>query len=148
MANVVEIGSNNRICFANPKIPIYQNTMNQNQMFISTLGLWSLYKCGHTRMGIPIINLRRSDDHLRFMMGIPLVPIRRCHPVEWGPRKHTAYPAKWRQFDQAYISFSLTCTDPLNFSSTVSFNNDVSYLYQLSFKLHCFSDIFVTQEAG
>ena len=29
-------------------------------------------------IGIPIINLRRSDDRLRFIMGIP-IPIRRCH---------------------------------------------------------------------
>ena len=38
-----------------------------------------------TGIGIHIINLRRSDDRLRFMIGIP-IPIRRCLLSESGPR--------------------------------------------------------------
>ena len=39
---------------------------NRNQ------GFYSL-KCRLTGIGIPIINLRRSDDRLRFIMGIPIL---------------------------------------------------------------------------
>ena len=41
---------------------------------------WSL-----TGLGIPVINLRRSDDRLRFVTGIP-IPIRRCLHSEETPR--------------------------------------------------------------
>ena len=37
------------------------------------LGLYSLRRCRLTGIGIPMINLRRSDDRLRFIMGIPIL---------------------------------------------------------------------------
>ena len=36
-------------------------------------GLYSLRRRRLTGIGIPIINLRRSDDRLRFIMGIPIL---------------------------------------------------------------------------
>ena len=39
-------------------------------------GLYSLRRHRLTGIGIPMINLRRSDDRLRFIMGIP-IPVRR-----------------------------------------------------------------------
>ena len=42
----------------------------------SSLGLYSLRRRRLISKGIPIINLRRSSDRLRFIMGIP-IPIRR-----------------------------------------------------------------------
>ena len=41
------------------------------------LGLYSLRRRRLTGIGIPIINLRRSDDRLRFMMGIHILIRRR-----------------------------------------------------------------------
>ena len=41
------------------------------------LGLYSLRRRRLISIGIPIINLRRSSDRLRFIMGIP-IPVRRC----------------------------------------------------------------------
>ena len=43
----------------------------------NTLGHYSLRKRRFTGIGIPIINLRRSDDRLRFIMGIPILIRRR-----------------------------------------------------------------------
>ena len=40
-------------------------------------GLYSLRRHRLTGIGIPIINLRRSDDRLRFIMGIPILIRRR-----------------------------------------------------------------------
>ena len=40
-------------------------------------GLYSLRRRRLTGIGIPIINLRRSDDRLRFIMGIPILIRRR-----------------------------------------------------------------------
>ena len=40
-------------------------------------GLCSLRRCRLTGIGIPMINLRRSDDRLRFIMGIPILVRRR-----------------------------------------------------------------------
>ena len=40
-------------------------------------GLYSLRRRRLTGIGIPMINLRRSDDRLRFIIGIPIL-IRRC----------------------------------------------------------------------
>ena len=52
-------------------------------LFIFTIqGLYSLRKCRLTGIGITIINLRRSDDRLRFIMGIPTL-IRRRLLSEW-----------------------------------------------------------------
>ena len=48
------------------------------------LGLYSLRRRCLTGIGIPIINLRRSDDCLRFIMGIPIL-IRRRLLVNRGP---------------------------------------------------------------
>ena len=44
---------------------------------LSKQGLCSLKRRRLTVLEIPIINLRRSDDRPRFIMGIP-IPIRRC----------------------------------------------------------------------
>ena len=43
--------------------------------FYLTLGLYSLRRRRLISIGIPIINLRRSSDRLRFIMGIP-IPVR------------------------------------------------------------------------
>ena len=40
------------------------------------LGLYSLRRRRLISIGIPIINLRRSSDHLKFIVGIPI-------PVRW-----------------------------------------------------------------
>ena len=45
---------------------------------------WAIKGCVMDK-GIPIITLRWSDDHLRFIMGIP-IPIRRCLLSEYRPR--------------------------------------------------------------
>ena len=44
--------------------------------WLRTLGLYSLRRRRLISIGIPIINLRRSSDRLRFFMGIP-IPVRR-----------------------------------------------------------------------
>ena len=41
--------------------------------WVWTLGLYSLRRRRLMGIGIPIINLRRSDDRLRFIMGIPIL---------------------------------------------------------------------------
>ena len=41
--------------------------------WVKALGLYSLRRRRLTGIGIPMINLRRSDDHLRFIMGIPIL---------------------------------------------------------------------------
>ena len=48
-------------------------------------GLYSLNRLHLTGIWIPIRNLRRSDDRLRFIMGIPIL-IRRSLRSEKGPR--------------------------------------------------------------
>ena len=45
--------------------------------WVSSLGLYSQRRRRLTGIGIPIINLRRSDDRLRFIMGIPILIRRR-----------------------------------------------------------------------
>ena len=49
-----------------------------------TWGLYSLKRKHLTGIGIPMINLRQSDDRLRFIMGI-LIPTRQCLLIEWRP---------------------------------------------------------------
>ena len=56
----------------NPSISIYSTFLLRNN-----LGLYSLRRRRLTGIGIPIINLRRSDDRLRFIMGIPILIRRR-----------------------------------------------------------------------
>ena len=46
-------------------------------------GLYSLRRRRLTGIGIPIINLRRSDDRLRFIMGIPILIRRRLLSEYW-----------------------------------------------------------------
>ena len=46
-------------------------------------GLYPLKRHRLTGIAIPIINPRRSDDRLMFIMGIP-IPIRRCLLSEWN----------------------------------------------------------------
>ena len=53
------------------------------------LGLYSLRRRRLISKGIPIINLRRSSDRLRFKMGIP-IPERRCLLSEKRPWCHVA----------------------------------------------------------
>ena len=52
-----------------------------NSRFVQKLGLYSLRRRRLKGIEIPIINLRRSDDRLRFIMGIPVL-IRRRHLSE------------------------------------------------------------------
>ena len=47
-------------------------------------GLYSLRRRRLISIGIPIINMRRSSDRLRFIMGIP-IPVRRRRLSEWRP---------------------------------------------------------------
>ena len=54
-------------------------------------GLYSLRRCRLISIGIPIINMRRSSDHLRFVMGIP-IHIRRCLLSELRPRSCMLMP--------------------------------------------------------
>ena len=49
-----------------------------------TLGLYSLRRRRLISIGVPIINLRRSSDRLRFIMWIP-IPVRRVFLVNRGP---------------------------------------------------------------
>ena len=57
----------------------YDNNPIQNQAgalysSVNNLqGLYSLRRRRLTSIGIPMINLRRSDDRLRFIMGIPIL---------------------------------------------------------------------------
>ena len=50
---------------------VFENTVD-----IIIQGLYSLRRRRLISIGIPIINLRRSWDRLRFIMGIP-IPVRR-----------------------------------------------------------------------
>ena len=54
-----------------------KTTSQQNKRSLHVQGLYSLGRHCLRGIGIPIINLRRSDDRLRFIMGIPIL-IRRC----------------------------------------------------------------------
>ena len=51
--------------------------LNLEYVLIIMLGLYSLKRSRLTRIGIPIINLRWSSNHHRFIMGIP-IPIKHC----------------------------------------------------------------------
>ena len=51
--------------------------MEYNGVLIVTLGVYSLRRRRLTGIGILMINLRRSDDRLRFIMGIPILIRRR-----------------------------------------------------------------------
>ena len=51
---------------------------------VYTLVLYSLRRRRLTGIGIPIINLRWSDNRIRFKMGIPIL-IRRCLLIEKRP---------------------------------------------------------------
>ena len=54
-------------------LPIYLNFYFLVDSFgLFTNGLYSLRRRRHTGIGIPIINLRRSADRLRFIIGIPI----------------------------------------------------------------------------
>ena len=61
-----------------------------------TLGLYSLRRRRLISIGIPMINLRRSSDRLRFIMGIP-IPVRRRLLSEWRPwnRCRTCTSSSW-----------------------------------------------------
>ena len=56
-----------------------------SQECLIALGLYSLRRRHLISIGIPIINLRRSSDRLRFIMGIP-IPVRRRLLSEQRPR--------------------------------------------------------------
>ena len=60
------------------------------------LGLYLLKRRRLTGTGIPIISRRRSDDRLRFIMGI-IIPMRRWN-FTWYPPRRTKFwpsPAPW-----------------------------------------------------
>ena len=57
-------------------------------------------------LGIPIINLRWSDDHIRFMMGIP-IPIRRCLLHEYMP---WSFCVCWCDGESHIVQFRLVIT--------------------------------------
>ena len=69
-------------------IPQYNQPIN--------LGLYSLRRRRLTGIGIPILNLRRSDDRLRFIMGIPIL-IRRRLLSEQRPRYCCSYCPRGQQ---------------------------------------------------
>ena len=56
----------------------------------SVQGLYSLRRCRLISIGIPIINLRRSSDRLRFIMGIP-IPVRRRLLSEKRPSGRSSF---------------------------------------------------------
>ena len=64
--------------------PYTNNRVNSNnaQHVCQFQGLYSLTRRCLTGIGIPIINLRRSDARLRFIMGIPILISRRLLSVE------------------------------------------------------------------
>ena len=64
---------------------------DRDRFLMSALGLYSLRRRRLMGIGIPMINLRRSDDRLRFIMGIPLL-IRRRLLREWRPRMWGTLP--------------------------------------------------------
>ena len=57
---------------------IYRSPVDFDKKWVTSVrgmaqGLFSLRKCRLTGIRIPIINVRRSDDRLRFIMGIPIL---------------------------------------------------------------------------
>ena len=66
--------ANNFTCDCPPGWEGYR--CNIGRLSVGTLGLYSLRRRRLISIGIPIINLRRSSDRLRFIMGIP-IPVRR-----------------------------------------------------------------------
>ena len=79
----------------------------------------SLKGCRLTGKGVSIINLRRSDDRLRFIMGIPL-PRKWCHLSEQRPMQHAAGPdfiipvvsqvsEVWRSYELDLINYQNKC---------------------------------------
>ena len=63
----VEYSDHHRIW--NPRLHMLWTKQRQ---FNQILGLYSLRRHRHFVIGIPIINLRRSSAHLRFLMGTPI----------------------------------------------------------------------------
>ena len=59
----------------------------KSQPIVTQLGLYLLRRRRLISIGIPIINLRRSSDRLRFIMGIP-IPVRRRLLSEKRPWIH------------------------------------------------------------
>ena len=56
---------------------VFKTSINEVILKLYQLGLYSLRRRPLISIGIPIINLRRSSDRLRFIMGIP-IPVKRC----------------------------------------------------------------------
>ena len=71
-------------------------------------GLYSIIRCRLIGIGIPIINLRRLSDRLRFIMGIP-IPIRWCLLSEYRPWSTVSRGGLVKQVTQK--SFSSFHTD-------------------------------------
>ena len=89
------------------------------------LGLYSLRRRRLTGIGIPIINLRRSDDRLRFIMGIPIL-IRRHLLSEQRP---------WWKFRQGPQSL-------YSLSSKTSYHQTLWSLKALRFRLTPFQSLW------
>ena len=69
------MGKNKNVCIYFSQSRVYHRLLCL-QPDLVLQGLYSLRRHRHISIGIPIINLRRSSDRLRFIMGIP-IPIRR-----------------------------------------------------------------------
>ena len=76
-------------------------------MALIVLGLYSLRKHRLISIGIPIINLRRSSDRLRFIMGIP-IPVRRRLLSEYSPRCNFLFIMSRNEFIPAHISLKFS----------------------------------------
>ena len=85
------------------------------------LGLYSLRRRHLISIGIPIINLRRSSDRLRFIIGIPILV--RCLLSEKRPytkllpfcRRHfQMHFIEWKCMNFTYWDFTKVCSSGLN----------------------------------
>ena len=83
MAMLKDIAKATRVSFVRSKFALLSNSIVTILYGIcASIHASILYKkCRPMGIGIPIMNLRRSDDRLRYMMGI-LKPLRGCHLSE------------------------------------------------------------------
>ena len=75
---------NFKCIFLKEKVQIYWILLlaGSTSQITKTLGLYSLRRRRLTGMGIPMINLRRSDHHFRFIMGIPIFSMNRDYGID------------------------------------------------------------------
>ena len=84
-------------------------------------GLYSLRRRRLISIGIPIINLRRSSDHLRFSIGIP-IPVRGPYVALMGEMLCLYYKCSWDNCVLEGVS-SKSC----NVNSTIARKHDLQF---------------------